>query len=305
MSSLLSLARKKQIRIFDPYLEFPASIEFEKFAMGLVQTIVNPNTMHVQGQNVLDSLIMKQEVIRPVESFQDVTPPYAGLWVEALLDLSKYTGSNSENKIKLGCLTIREDVNPVNAIFMSMQDNIEDCRHFICHYPFIEYEGEMYGPLAVNHLMSEREFGGILSMHMKLFRDDPDPHSQRIMTMTKLAAVLAMEACVWLNTKGTERTDTPGTGKRKRVAGDAPLLCEWKTLIVNAFRYSKADLNTLKEEHQRDQREHHRRAYRADYRKGKGLFGKIRELIWFPETTWGNPDLGCVIPEYELKGKPE
>ena len=49
-----------------------------------------------------------------------------------------------------------------------------------------------------------------------------------------------------------------------------------------------------------EKREHWVRAHRKDYRDGKGLFGRIKALVWVPEFQRGNPELGTVMQSYRV-----
>jgi len=49
-----------------------------------------------------------------------------------------------------------------------------------------------------------------------------------------------------------------------------------------------------------EKREHWVRAHRRDYRKGAGMFGRIKALVWVPEFQRGNPELGTVNQSFKV-----
>jgi hypothetical protein len=78
----------------------------------------------------------------------------------------------------------------------------------------------------------------------------------------------------------------------------------WNEIVVTSDeqirREYKGEIEPTGEK--REIRFHKVRGHSADYRKGKGLFGKLRVLIWVPEHTVGDPELGTVVSSYRVQG---
>lgn len=74
----------------------------------------------------------------------------------------------------------------------------------------------------------------------------------------------------------------------------------WHTIHIPRFPHPSQPLNGDVTPEVLEKREHWVRAHRADYRNGKGLFGRIHGLIWVPEHRRGNPELGTVKQSFEV-----
>lgn len=125
---------------------------------------------------------------------------------------------------------------------------------------------------------------------------------ERMVQLNTVAIGCALHALMRMNCKNVElRPINEG-----KVPAHAPNVFApatvWHEIVVTSVPKSIAGgkdvLNPGKEN---EIRAHWIRGHYADYRKGKGLFGKIHGLFWIPECRRGNEELGQVIPEYTVQ----
>jgi hypothetical protein len=107
------------------------------------------------------------------------------------------------------------------------------------------------------------------------------------------------EALTTINTKGT-RIEPPFDSKTTQVVKPTRNPCSvWHTIHLPKFaRPPLEDASVSPEVLER--REHWVRAHPKDYRRGGGLFGRIKARIWVPEFQRGNPELGTVKQSYKV-----
>ena len=123
---------------------------------------------------------------------------------------------------------------------------------------------------------------------------DPDQRKA-----SKSVMFLMADALTTMNTKGTRVEPVP-SGKPVRVVKPDRAPCSvWHTIHIPRFAHEP--LNAPASPEMLERREHWVRAHRADYRQGKGLFGRIHGLIWVPEHRRGNPELGTVKQSFDLQ----
>lgn len=104
-----------------------------------------------------------------------------------------------------------------------------------------------------------------------------------------------------MNTRNIEvvTVDAPPKVKKRREQSGREPFTQYKILRISptAVQLRKTDDQP---ESPRDLPRHLVRGHFKDYRNGNGLFGRIKDLIWFPEQWRGNTKNGVVLKDYEL-----
>jgi hypothetical protein len=102
-----------------------------------------------------------------------------------------------------------------------------------------------------------------------------------------------------INTLGT-RIEPPFNPTATQIIKPSRPPCSvWHTIHLPRFAAPPlADAEVSPEVLER--REHWVRAHRRDYRRGGGMFGRIKALVWVPEYQRGNAELGTVKQSYRV-----
>jgi hypothetical protein len=82
-----------------------------------------------------------------------------------------------------------------------------------------------------------------------------------------------------------------------------PPFSVWHEIVVTSLPQLRREQGeTAADGEKREVRYHRVRGHEADYRKGKGLFGRLKVRIWVEEHAAGKPELGTVKAGYKLVG---
>lgn len=106
-----------------------------------------------------------------------------------------------------------------------------------------------------------------------------------------------------MNTQGTRidpPPDQPHPGKTKPTRRPSSV---WHTIHLPYFAEPPLKPAEIVKQIV-EKREHWVRAHRADYRRGNGLFGRVKAIIWVPEHKRGNPELGSVKQSFTVHPSP-
>jgi hypothetical protein len=107
------------------------------------------------------------------------------------------------------------------------------------------------------------------------------------------------EALTTINTKGT-RIEPPFDSKPTQIVKPNRAPCSvWHTIHLPRFARPPLEDAVVSPE-VLERREHWVRAHRRDYRRGGGMFGRVKALVWVPEFQRGNPELGTVKQSYAV-----
>jgi len=113
-------------------------------------------------------------------------------------------------------------------------------------------------------------------------------------------ALLVCEALTNINTQGT-RIEPPFDSKPVQIVKPDRAPCSvWHTIHLPNFAHPPLVDGIISPE-VLERREHWVRGHRRDYRRGAGMFGRVKALIWVPEFQRGNAELGTVQQAYEIR----
>lgn len=222
---------------------------------------------------------------------EDVTPPFPALWIEFQVRAVSR---------RVGCLIQRTDATESDArAAKTSGETFTDgpYKHFVRLDFFMETQG-MSAYAGWLHLLTD-EFGQIAWNNGQSSYLNEDSDARQGVFARWLMTVA--EAIVRMNTQGTVLVpigDGRRLGRRRPLSAPA---CVWHEIVINPERVVKQGegVSTFSGD-AADRREHWVRAHRKDYRKGGGLFGRTKALVWVPEHKKGNPELGCEIPEFRI-----
>lgn len=258
---------------------------------------LSPDTIHVAAPQLLMEIMTEGESIHLRDDLEDVTPPFPCMWIELLFN----------KRYRWGALVETAAAPAVEALG-SIHQHVADGpyhhlvkmvfflpgRGCVCPVVCAEFLTDMYGQIAA--ILKSAQSSGL----------DCDVE----IPMGQWCLLAACEAMTRLNTKGTElvRESDRRSSRRRLLRPLEARACVWHRIVVPKMadqqkpRIAPDAIDCAGSSGAIERRERWVKACRKDYRKGKGLFGRIRELIWVPAHKIGNPDLGTVIPEYELQG---
>jgi hypothetical protein len=94
---------------------------------------------------------------------------------------------------------------------------------------------------------------------------------------------------------------TAGAPKLKPGAKHAPFSVWHEIKVTDLPEMRREQGETAPDGEKRELRFHWVRGHYADYRKGKGLFGRLKVRLWIVEHTAGNPELGTVKSSYRVE----
>jgi hypothetical protein len=95
---------------------------------------------------------------------------------------------------------------------------------------------------------------------------------------------------------------TAGAPKVKNSAKHPPFSI-WHEIVVTGLPELRREQGeNAPDGEKREVRFHKVKGHYADYRKGKGLFGRLKVRLWIEEHTAGNPELGTVVGSYKVAG---
>lgn len=211
----------------------------------------------------------------------DMTPCRRSLWLEWM---------HRQKGLRIAHFVLRLD--PKKALFEEsypFKNQVEESRHLVVIAGFHESNGHTH-LWSVEHVYLDDNgvpFGKI-----------PYYGNEEYRARAEAGVFLLGDVLTSMNTRGT-RIEPPFSKAPAQVVKPNRAPCSvWHTIHIPKFRREPLGLPTADEVVEK--REHWVRAHRADYREGKGLFGRIHGLIWIPEHKRGNPDLGTVQSSYEV-----
>ena len=303
MSSLRSLAKKARVMLVSSESTGSDQALPAQLAGPYIKRILHHETIAINAQNVADSLLATADgQIPEFTTFEDVTPPFRWTWIEARID-----GADGSS-VRLGCLTQRNDAEgcPFTKQFQDDARKLGNLqsegpyKHALLMLSFIENDGQIEGPLGMAGVLTD-EYGEAQGWAMCPFfwRDHADESKRLSLELISHCSGLALEAFCWINTQGTQLVESEHP-KQSHKHRDLVPMSVWRTIVVGPVSAPGTKVSEFSSE-SAERREHWVRAHRADYRKGAGLFGRIKALIWVPEHKRGNHDLGTVVPEYVVK----
>jgi hypothetical protein len=111
---------------------------------------------------------------------------------------------------------------------------------------------------------------------------------------------LICEALTNMNTHGT-RIEPPFDSQPTQIVKPDRAPCSvWHTIHLPRFAAPPLiDAEITPEILER--REHWVRGHRKDFRRGAGMFGRVKALVWVGEHQRGNPELGSVFSTYQVE----
>jgi hypothetical protein len=116
---------------------------------------------------------------------------------------------------------------------------------------------------------------------------------------TLFRTMFACNILTHINTIGT-RVEPPFPSQPSQIVKPDRAPCSvWHTIHLPRFAAPRLEGVEINPEIL-ERREHWVRGHRRDYRRGGGMFGRIKALVWVPEFQRGNPELGTVKQSYKI-----
>lgn len=285
MASLLSKLRDGKCLNTDGGVP-PAAFE------EIIRLALHHETIHVNAQAIVDSYRGRVPKADLREDLEDVTPPFANMWIEHFL---------AGNRI--ACLFQRfemlpEEISEFEVASSEQKYGDGPYRHKIQIWIFIEVDGRV-NLLGLMFLVTD-EFGQIA--FAPRFRSFSVARDVNLPATFSSLVFFALEAIVRMNTQGTILVRIPGQQRRPcRLRPLEAAACVWHEVVITPEIIVHTGEAVSMSSEAAERREYWVRACRRDYRKGRGLFGLHKALVWIPEHKRGNPDLGSEIPEFRIK----
>lgn len=306
MSSLRTLIKKNKVMLMSRESTGHERTLPYQLANSFINRIVHHETIAINAQNVLNSLVSTGgDMLPPLSEIEDATPPFRWTWVEAILP------TEDSDSIRIGCLTQRNDSEGCVYTDQFQSDarklgNLQSegpYRHTLLMVSFIEYHGMIKGPLGMAGVLTD-EYGEPQGWAMCPFawdQEDDQTGQELSLQLISYSATLALESFAWLNTQGTKLVaEKQLCGNRNNKKREVMPMSAWHTIVVNLPKAETSSENNPAPSDSSGCREHAVRAHRADYRHGAGLFGRIKALIWVPDHKRGRPELGTIISSYNV-----
>lgn len=212
----------------------------------------------------------------------DVTPPFSCLWFEWLLNL------------RHGILTFRTPATAkVDAFKRHLPPSPLDARYLVQMLLCVELNGD---PGCVGEILFYIDaLGRPITDTLRTSDAGPNREEQLRSISLYLADVITT-----MNTRGT-RIEPPFDSKPTQIVKPSRAPCSvWHTIHIPKLAHPPL-VNAEVSSEILERREHWVRGHRRDYRRGNGMFGRVKALVWVPEFQRGNPELGTVMQSYEVR----
>jgi len=208
----------------------------------------------------------------------DFTPGHERLWLEW----------TEERGTREAALVSRWNLAEIMD-WKNLPEKPDNARHLIEQLHFHEHQG-MAVLMGCTHVFVDDM--GIPSQHRHYGRENDFDGMEGHYS-------LAVEIVSAMNTRGTRIEPPIERSKAEIIKPNRNPHSVWRTVRLPKFQGPPlADAEVAPEILER--REHWVRAHRRDYRKGAGMFGRVKALVWVPEFQRGNPELGAVKQSFAV-----
>lgn len=296
MASLRNLLREGRVQAYSEVVNDANALKFfydrAKFSQEALQS---HDTILVNATSVAEDIgegVVEQDPKR----IPCPKPPFTHMWLEVnYLEkrqgvLVRRTEIRSQDELEFMLRSILPQVSPEQAA--SMRAGIAS---FVETLVWCEWQGyaHYFGMFAYWLNAAGDYMDGIFSAFPEW--------NDEIENTLYVAAAWLLHAFARLNCHNVKLVPASG-GPKIKPGSKRPPFSVWHEISVTAvpeLRREQKDAGPDGEK--RELRFHKVRGHYADYTKGKGLFGRLKVRIWFPEHTAGNPELGTVIGSYKVK----
>jgi len=276
MASLWSMFRHRKYRQF----EYHADVTTR--AAEIVSKLLKDHPpVLVNITDYLVEVVLAADPIR-LES-ADMTPCHRSLWLEWM---------HPQSRQRQAVHVFREDSYRVPWADKFQLPDMAGVRFVLVISTWAEHEG-MVRLYTISHIFIN-EHGAPLPGERPYYGPLEAKH-QAVAHIT-----LAAEVLTTMNTKGTRMEPPIPSAPVQIIKPDRWACSVWHTIHIPKFPRPHQPLGCDVTPEMLERREHMVRAHRADYRNGKGLFGRIHGLVWVPEHKRGNPELGTVKQTFEV-----
>jgi len=249
----------------------------------------------------------KQEYWQLERDFPNLAPPWPVFWVEHHMartcrseigdrDLRDTIGSKAKIGVLVHAFT-RDQVYEMGA-----DNRLGDGAHWLLWMElFVNYDASssrhIQGPHGSCFVQVDAEGRALGPPGMHDYGDHPE-HIKNLITLFN-PTLLAISFLHCKNvTVEDQSMDKPLAKKYRSQYGREP--ARWKTLVIEPLKQilrkeGRADTNGLAKAM------HICRGHFADYRNGRGLFGKYKQLVWMPMTIRGTKGEKPAKREIEVK----
>jgi hypothetical protein len=139
----------------------------------------------------------------------------------------------------------------------------------------------------------------------QLAEGHPEITEERALEITAYSVaapvVCALQRLACSNVEAVPRAQLQLAKKRKRRSVKQGM--SYRVLVVRSKDGTIRTLSPRKKDGEAKVRFHTRRGHYRDYRKGKGLFGKLSKLVWVESHACGNKSMGEIRKGYKIEGK--
>jgi hypothetical protein len=247
-----------------------------------------------------------QEQWNIVKDFPNLAPPFECFWIEHKMPhrITSETGDTdlSQFNIRVGFLIIGAEREMVEG------EDLPDNMHWLlCIELFIDYgqRGHRpHGPHGIIRLAIDSE-GKLIDTPSMQHYGGADAFTTEVLEKFIGWIHPALLTISFLHCKNVtvEENVVPRPLAKKYEARTGTKPCSYKTLVIEPLK------QILRQQGRSDsvglaKAMHICRGHFADYRQGKGLFGKYHQLVWFPAVVRGTQkSAGEELPERTIEVK--
>lgn len=291
MASLWSSFNKGKIKYAEGVF-YPKEVAH---IIGVVQH-GRPKLVNITGQ--ADEWVRSSGTAQSTNPDQlDLTPPFPRMWFEW-----QYSGCrravlvcrNTVPEMLLADKVLREKLGGETT--MSLAASAPDkAAYFLQVLILCEEEGAACLQSGFTGFIDS--FGRSLEESVDIIVKEEDEEEKKLVVAH---ATFIGDVLTTMNTCGT-RIEPPFDSPHAQIIKPDRAPCSvWHTIHIPRFRNPPLAGAVVSPE-MLERREHWVRGHRKDYRRGNGMFGRIKALVWVPEFQRGNPELGTVQQKYEVQ----
>lgn len=262
---------------------------FGKLMKWLFQNALPPDCILVNAQSVADDMLnrSRMETGWDLLAVPRAMPPYSSMWMEF-----NYPDGGKDRRYAVQ--TIRTP--PVHSsehtrLYMAVW--MDDC-------------GVMFGPGCLGWCGLD-ESGEIIpgDVEALIFAEPSVPVDEKARSrfddQWKFVMATSVHAISRMNCTNVELRPIKEGKSKPHAPNKVVPASVWHEIVITSVPKVRTTGQDIFEHEESEIRLHWVRGHYADYRKGNGLFGRIKGLFWIPEHRRGNEELGQIIPEYTIQ----
>lgn len=266
------------------------------------QELKNRRTILVNAQKVYES--MRQVITAKIggdwdDLFYEIPrpkPPYQHMWIESLQDFGK------DGVRRIGILIERA---ARSTFAPDWFDDLPDVRQHI--------ESDQPTEIVTSYIWNEIDgdaacVGGVIywtdeegNLQYAFCNGNLGPLSDELRNYLCCQELWLLHTMARLNCHNVELRPAQGHGKVKPGKAHAPFSVWHEIVVKPSLLVRRAQAENPADAEKHAVRLHKVRGHYADYRRGAGLFGKYKVLIWVEEHEVGDAELGTVVSSYRVQ----